>query len=231
MARFTKPGAKWKAAILAGCFAGLLGTGSAQAFIVSPGNNPQANEQNILLTGGSSGTTVTGETNQTHDLINFFGSESLTVPSNGQARIVSTDGNGFQAVTVEPVSATATFQDLIANITLTGTGQRSADLEVTVTFADSTTDSITIPGAIDQGGNFFTIVAGPGEQFRNVTLEVNNGDPEGTVIDTLAQIRISGVAACPTCPPARVPEPGTLAVLGGSLLGFVGFTARRLRRR
>jgi len=232
MERVRKPGAKWSAALVAACFAAACGIGTAQAAFVIGGNNPQTEEQNVLLNTGATGLTIVGTLNQTGDPINFTGNVELTAPANGQARIEGAPG--FTSITVAPQSATATFQDVIANIILSGTGQRSADIEVNVNLLGGGTQTFTTAGGLPSlgtGQNFFTVVAGPGEQITSVQFEITNPDPAGIDIDNVQQIRVSGFQDCPTCPPARVPEPGTLAVLGGSLLGFVGLAARRQNRR
>ena len=228
MATFMKTGAKWKVAIVAGCFAGVFGVTSAQAVILIQGNNPQPNEQNVILGGDETGNPVFGNLNQTGQTFRFGSNENLIEPSAGQARIAAVDGS-FNVLTIAPDAAGANFQDAIFNIQLTGNGPREAFAEITVDVLNGAPTSFTnVP--LGQGQNFLTIVAGPGERLTGVQIEVSS-EEEGVAIQDVRQIRISGVADCPTCPPARVPEPGTLALLGGSLLGFVGFTARRLRRR
>ncbi len=56
------------------------------------GNNPQPGEENVLLNNGTTGTTVFGTTNQSSITVQFTSTtDTLSEPSNGQARIESTD--------------------------------------------------------------------------------------------------------------------------------------------
>jgi PEP-CTERM motif len=227
MEKVRKPGAKWSAVVVAACFVAMLGIGTAQAASVIPGNNPEPNEQNVLLNTGATGTTIAGTLNQTGQQINFTGNVQLTAPSNGQARVEG--GAGFTTVTIAPDSADATFQDLIANLNVPnapgGPNGSTRTVDVTVNLLGGGTQAFDdLP--LGNGENFFTVVAGPGEQLTSVEFQTS-----GTDITDVRQVRVSGFQDCPTCPPARVPEPGTLAVLGGSLLGFVGLVTRRLNRR
>ena len=63
-----------------------------------PGNNPQPDEENVLLNQGETGNTVTGSTNQSHIGVNFSSTQTLTIPSNGQARIEATSGGSQVAL-------------------------------------------------------------------------------------------------------------------------------------
>jgi len=221
-----KPGAKWSAAVVGACFAVTLGFGTVHAASVIPGNNPQG-DQNVLLTNGAVGNPIVGDLPGNPQSINISGNVQLSTSASGQAFIEG--GAGFTQFTVSPVSPDTSFQDVIVNINVPnapgGPNAPARELEVTVDLVSGPPQSF--PGFdLGNGQNFFTVVAGPGEQIREVTFETS-----GTDITDVRQVRISGFQACPTCPPARVPEPGTLAVLGGSLLGFVGLAARRLNRR
>ena len=57
------------------------------------GNNPQQDEENILLNNGTTGTTVFGLTNQTQLQVAFSSTTDILVePSSGQARVEAQDG-------------------------------------------------------------------------------------------------------------------------------------------
>src|SRR5262245_4451108 len=69
------------------------GTGVTQAdTIFQLGNNPQPDEENVLLNSGATGFTVFGVGNQTGLDISFSSTELITSPSSGNARIEATDG-------------------------------------------------------------------------------------------------------------------------------------------
>src|SRR6516225_1255213 len=70
---------------------GLVPGSSRASIIFTLGNHPQPGEENVLLNTGSTGTTVFGETNQTHLPVQFTSTQTLTEPSKGQARIEATN--------------------------------------------------------------------------------------------------------------------------------------------
>ena len=77
-------------ALFAGMWAGWAGAARADA-IFQVGNNPQPDEENILLNSGATGTSIFGTTNQSGIDVLFSSIEELTAPSNGQARVEATD--------------------------------------------------------------------------------------------------------------------------------------------
>jgi hypothetical protein len=210
--------------LFAAAFAAVIGVASAHAFTTTPGNHPEADEENILLNTGTSGPTVSGTTNQSQVIVNFTGDgETLVLPSQGQARIEAEDGS-FTLLTVDP--ELATFRDLIFNINITGTGQ---DSSATVQFTAQTVNGAEASSIFDlgTGQNFFTLLADAGNPFLSITMTIQDGS--ANEIQDLRQVRISGVCRDddPECGTPRVPEPGMLTLLGGAMLGLVGFARRR----
>src|SRR5262245_46639000 len=86
--------------MMRGLAAGILGAALTMAPIVGHagvdfqlGNNPQPDEENVLLNTGTSGFEVFGLTNQSGLPVRFSSiTDILTEPANGQARIEAQDG-------------------------------------------------------------------------------------------------------------------------------------------
>jgi len=174
------------------------------------GNNPQQDEENILLSSGLSGTTVFGLTNQTNLQVAFSSTtDTLTEPSSGQARVEALDGL-VNNITISIPNGT--FHDIILN-PFFGSGTA----EVTVVTANN--ETFTFSYALGNGQNFLTIVADPGTEIFSVTVNAPGGFTD------LRQPRISGAAATAE----NVPEPATMVLLGSGLLGIA--TAFRKFRR
>jgi hypothetical protein len=171
------------------------------------GNNPQSNEENILLNSGATGTTVFGLTNQTNLQVAFSSTtDTLVEPSSGQARVEALDG------LVNNISISipnGTFTDVILNPFF---GSGTAD--VTVVTANNQT--FTFSYTLTNGQNFLTIVADPGTSIFSVTINAPGGFTD------LRQPRISGAAS-------NVPEPATMLLFGSGLLG-IGSAVRKFRR-
>ena len=182
-------------------------TARADSVTFTIGNNPQSNEENILLNSGATGTTVFGLTNQTNLQVRFTSSsDTLVEPSSGQARVEAVDGL-LNNITLDLPNAS--FTDVILN-PFFGSGT------ATVTVLTTNNETFTFSYTLSNGQNFLTIVADPGTRIASVTINAAGGFTD------LRQPRISGAEA-------NVPEPASLLLLGGGLLGLAG-AGRKLRR-
>ena len=200
------------AIVFTGVFALLAPSLSRANAIFTLGNNPQPNEQNVLLNKGSTGTTITGATNLTGTTVLFSSTQTLTEPSNGQARIEATNGTSQIGLTNVDFNLTGTtFTDAIFNMGVTGTIGVSGG---TATIGALTNDGLfTFQTVLGNGSNFLTITTSGGEFLESISISYS--DPLG--FTDLRQVRISGI-----------PDTGSTAAL--LALGLVAlFGARRFR--
>src|ERR1041385_3065619 len=182
-------------------------TAKADSVTFTIGNNPQSDEENILLNSGATGITVFGLTNQTQLQVAFSSTtDTLVEPSSGQARVEALDGL-VNNITISIPNGT--FQDIILNPFF---GSGTAD--VTVVTANNQT--FTFSYSLSNGENFLTIVAEPGTSIFSVTINAPGGFTD------LRQPRISGAEG-------NVPEPATMLLFGSGLLSL-GAAFRKFRR-
>ncbi|MCE5268487.1 MAG: hypothetical protein LLG00_11440 [Planctomycetaceae bacterium] len=206
----------------------LLAAAQARASVtLTPGNNPQPDEENVLLNKGDTGALVTGNTNQSNTPVEFTSSvNTLLIPSAGQAMIIGDpEDGGINQITI--TAPGFTFTDLIFNAANTADiGTPGALATVTAQVNESGGGTSTFTGSYNLGqgqgvGNgFATLVAANGETMSSVTITL----PEGEFFHDLEQVRISGLTAVN----GQVPEPATVIIW--SLLALVG-TAISLRRK
>ena len=169
--------------------------------IFNLGNLPQPNEENVLFSGGTSGTTVVGNGNQSGIGVAFSSlTDTLTVPSSGQARIASTDGL-LNSITVNVPGGF--FGDLIVN-PFKGSGVGI------LTVVDTDLSTFTFSYGLGTGNNFVTITTSGGESLDSVKIDSASG------FDSLVQPRISDVRLA-----SSVPDAGScLTLLAASMFGL-----------
>ena len=177
------------------------------------GNNPQPDEENVLLNTGAVGSIVVGTTNQSGIDVNFSSTtDTLTAPSNGQARVEAEDGS-VNNITVSIPGGS--YIDLIVN-PFNGEGDATVTVIANEPGGGQTTNTFTY--TLGNGQNFLTIVATGGETIASTTIDAPDGFAD------LRQPRISGAELA-----GRVPEPG-ITLLLGSALGAVALYRGRTRR-
>jgi protein with PEP-CTERM/exosortase system signal len=185
--------------------------------IFQTGNNPQPDEQNVLLNKGTIGSIVQGTTNQTGDIVNFISAkQTLFEPANGQARIGATNGASQIGLTdINNISlAKGLFGDLIFNMHIGGTTGTSGGT-ATISVLDNHGNVSAFTMTLGNGENFLTIFTSNNQLIESVGISYARGFTD------LRQVRISGIVE-------PVPDGGaTLSLLGTSLVGLV-FLRRKL---
>lgn len=214
--------------VLAICISLLTPVISRANIIFTLGNNPQPGEENVLLNSGATGSSVTGTLNQSGLEVNFTSvTQTLTAPSNGQARVEAT--NGGNQVPLRDISFSlaggGTFTDAIFNPAVVGTVGASGMVNIIVIPNDASGNpeaAALFSYMLGNGNNFLTVTTSDGETINSISISAAFGLTTG--FTDLRQVRISG-ASIPT---GTVPDNGsTLMLLGGSGLAL-GLLRRRL---
>ena len=187
-------------------------TESNAAAILTPGNNPQPDEK-VLLNTGLSGSVIFGTTNQTGLNVRFTGSETITAPANGQARIEAVDG-AFTSLVIDVPGGT--FSSLILNPDASVNG--TADFTATTTVGTTVFNNVALGGS---GQNFFTFTtSSPAERFISVGVVADSP----LVFTDVAQVRLGGAQVS-----TSVPDGGATVALLGLGLGLLAFAKRKFQ--
>jgi len=179
------------------------------------GNNPQPGEENVLLNSGTTGNPVFGVTNQTNVPVQFSSAtDSLNVPSGGQARVEGEHG-GLANISISVPGGT--YTDVIINpfSGLGDPGLNAATVSVLTNEPGGGQLTVTFTYQLGNGNNFLTIVAEGGETIASTTIDAPNEFAD------LRQPRISGAT--------RVPEPGVALLLGAALGALSLYRGRKSR--
>ena len=191
----------------------LMWASEAQATaILTIGNDPQLDE-NVLLNTGLSGNPIFGTTNQTGLAVRFTGTEDLTAPANGQARIEAVDGF-FTSLIIDVPNGS--FTSLIFNPDATMDG--TVDFTATTNTGVQVFNDIALSGS---GNNFFTFTTIDGQRYLSIAFEAD------VPLADAAQFRIGGAQ-----PDVHdVPDAAsTLSLLGLGVAG-IAVARRRFARR
>lgn len=180
--------------------------------ILTIGNNPQPDE-NVLLNTGLSGNPIFGTTNQTGLAVRFTGTEDITSPANGQARIEAVDGL-FTSLMVDVPNGS--FTSLIFNPDPTDDG--TVDFTVTTNTGIQVFNDIALDG---NGSNFFTFTTIDNQRYLNIAFVAD------VPLADAAQFRIGGAQL----DDFDVPDAAsTLSLLGLGVAG-IAVARRRFARR
>lgn len=192
------------------------GNASADVFFAI-GNNPQT-DFNLLMNTGQTGTTVQGTLQGAGSLINLTGTETLVLPSSGQARVEAQDG-GFNSLTITSAVPFTGYDSLIANLIGRTAGT------ATITATDQFGEQSIFAFAMGTGQNFFTLTTDATQILVSVLIETSPGN-----LSDVRQIRLGAVTGFGPAP-GEVPLPAAVFLFGSVLVGGAGLSAVRRRRR
>lgn len=220
-----------KVALAAGLLLG-ASAGANAAVIFGTGNPGNAGTANVIFNGCSGSLTQSGSSTvqgclngATSTIVDFTSDENL-VASGGQAKIEAADG-AFDNLDIYLDAAGGTFSKLILAVNTDGSGANADSGKIIFTAFLNGGGSVT-SSAFTVSGNsnlFFYVEGNAGESFTKISF-VSDVGVNAVLLDDVSQVRLGGVFV-PTRVTVTVPEPMTLALLGGGLLGLGAISRRR----
>ena len=203
------------------CFLLLLSTKAGATIIIAEGLvGGSGDVENVLLTGGltgaTTGLTVTGETNDTHEYVDFTGNEMLKIEAGGQARIEAVDG-AFNYMEIELQDQTMGFAKIQFNLDALIDG--TVYLSMKDQFGTYFNQSFSLDGS---GQNFFTAYSNDNQVIVMARIV--------STVEVQALTDIQQVRLGPTRRTAPVPEPATILLFGSGLVGLAGFGRKKFKK-
>jgi len=189
----------------------------ADSLTIKPGKDPQPGTQPLIFDQAgllNSGMEVQATTQGSSGLVlDYWGAQPLMTTPDGVGRMTSAAFD-FNSLTIKPNQPGASFTSYSFDVnTVDGA---SGTLTITVDLLNGS--PVTEAVGIDSGDNFFTILAGAGQQIIGINLASTVG------LKDIGQERVGGLLQ-----PSSVPEPASLMLFGSGLVGLI--TRFRQRRQ
>lgn len=167
---------------------------------------------------GNGTSTLTTNTNQGDNVTFTSTTDTLTSPSNGQARLVAGDGSLDELMWFLTNTSNG-FTKSVFNIDVPKNGGATSVTIYATDQSGTQSQSFSLSG---NGQNFFTITSDGGDIIKSMKIVMSGGNT-----DDVKQFRLDGIQPLTSA----VPEPSTWAMMlvGFAGLGYLGF--RQSRRK
>jgi hypothetical protein len=175
--------------------------------------------ENVLLPDvGDTGTTITGETNQSGTLIDFVSTETMVVTGGGQAKLEAVDGS-LGDVSIGAQDPDVGFLHFVFNVHADVTGS----INVSAVDNFGTLFDFGSRDASQNGQNWFTVGSLDDQYIASISIS----GVGITGIDELQQVRVDPETLPPGPDVTAVPIPAAAWLFGSGLLGLAGVGRKR----
>ena len=200
------------------------------AVILQPGLvGGSGDVENVLFNGSgliSTGNTVQGVTNTSGVVLAFTGTEILTTPATGQARVLDAAGDGYSSLTVQINPLPAQEVDGFSKVQFNLNAVRDGQARITLDVFGGGSFEFTV-GLSRNGNNFFTALASGGDLIEALRIDTAAPSLSATLLQDSRQWRLGGFASASSPnPPQPAPEPSILWILGAGLI-LLGLMSRK----